>query len=221
MRISIRFFSTVAAALLAALILMAGLGTSASAHSVLTDTSPDDGEQVASAPDEVTLTFNEDITDLGTEIVVTTADEEEVSSGETTVDGPTVTQELGTERPDGTYTVTWRAVSADGHPISGTYTFTATDAVGTGESDDSDNSDDSDDSDDSDNSAAQTGEDSAGDTDDSEADDDSSEATTPAVDAGQDPQDSPVLIWAVALAGAAAVVAIVVVVLRKRRGLGD
>ena len=37
----------------------------------------------------------------------------------------TVAQSIGPDAPAGTYTVQWRVTSADGHPISGTFGFTA------------------------------------------------------------------------------------------------
>lgn len=130
-----RRFSRVVAALFAAAAMAAliGIGAPASAHSVLLGTDPDDEEQLAAAPDEVSLTFNEDITDLGTEVVITTEDGDMVSDGEVVIDGPVVTQALVADRPEGAYTVTWRAVSADGHPISGEFMFTAAEATTDGE----------------------------------------------------------------------------------------
>lgn len=102
----------------------------ASAHSVLLGTVPSDEEQLAGAPESVSLTFNEDITELGTEVIVTTEDGEVVSEGKVKITGPTISQDLTDARPKGAYTVTWRAVSADGHPISGEFVFTAADDVG-------------------------------------------------------------------------------------------
>ena len=142
-----RVFAVLAAAAVMAVLI--GFGTPASAHSVLLGTDPDDEEQLAAAPQEVSLTFNEDITELGTEVVITTEDEEVVSDGDAVIDGPVVTQGLVEDRPAGAYTVTWRAVSADGHPISGEFTFTAAEsaagetgaAAGTGDSPDPDEED--------------------------------------------------------------------------------
>lgn len=125
-----RFIAWLSALGLAALLL--ALPVPAQAHSVLLGTTPEDEEQLATAPDEVTLLFNEDITALGTEVVVTTDDGEIVSEGEVEIKGPEVIQGLADERPAGAYTVTWRAVSADGHPISGVYVFTASEAAGDG-----------------------------------------------------------------------------------------
>lgn len=123
-----RLFVTFIAVGLAAVLF--GITSPAQAHSVLLGTDPDDGEQLAAAPEEVSLTFNEDITDLGTEVVITTGDGENVNDGDVEVAGPVVTQQLIDDRPEGAYTVTWRAVSSDGHPISGEFTFTASESVG-------------------------------------------------------------------------------------------
>lgn len=113
--------------------LLIGFAATASpvfAHSVLLETSPDDGDQLPTAPSEVSLTFNEDITDLGTEVIVTSGEGEEVNDGEVVIEGPVVTQALVEDLPEGSYTVTWRAVSADGHPISGEFGFTAAEGSG-------------------------------------------------------------------------------------------
>ena len=120
-------FAALAAAVVMAVLI--GFGAPASAHSVLLGTDPDDEEQLAAAPEEVSLTFNEDITELGTEVVITTEDGDVVSDGDAVIDGPVVTQGLAEDRPAGAYTVTWRAVSADGHPISGEFVFTAAEAA--------------------------------------------------------------------------------------------
>lgn len=114
-------------------LLLVALPVPAQAHSVLLGTTPEDGEQLATAPEEVTLLFNEDITDLGTEVVVTVDDDEIANEGEVEINGPEISQRLMDARPAGTYTVTWRAVSADGHPISGVYVFTAAEATGMAE----------------------------------------------------------------------------------------
>ncbi len=113
-------------AVVAALALSLGLATTAQAHSVLLETVPANGTQLEEAPDSVSLTFNEDITNLGTEVIITHGEGNDlVSEGPVDIKGPTITQALGENRPEGLYKVTWRAVSADGHPISGVFYFTA------------------------------------------------------------------------------------------------
>lgn len=105
-------------------LLVAG-AASAQAHDALVGTDPAAGSTVAVAPDHVTLTFGEPAQELGTEIVVTAADGTRVSVGKPSLTDDTVTQALADSRPTGKYTVTWRVTSADGHPVSGTFAFTA------------------------------------------------------------------------------------------------
>ncbi|HIZ37973.1 MAG TPA: copper resistance protein CopC [Candidatus Ruania gallistercoris] len=115
-------------------LLLAGLtALPAAAHSTLLSSTPEDGAELDEAPDAVVLTFNENITDLGTDIVISGPDGEDVAGGETEIDGPDVSRALGDALTAGEYSVTWRAVSADGHPIDGELTFTLTeDAVAAG-----------------------------------------------------------------------------------------
>jgi methionine-rich copper-binding protein CopC len=116
-------------AAVAGLLVVAG-ASGAQAHDVLESTDPADGSTVATAPDHVTLTFGEPAQALGTEIQVVGPQGEALSVGLPVLTGSVVTQEVAPVRPAGTYTVNWRVTSADGHPVSGTFTFTATDSVG-------------------------------------------------------------------------------------------
>lgn len=125
-----------AAALTAVLALASGLvgvvgAQPASAHDALVSTDPANGSTVATAPDQVTLTFTEKVLALGTEVKVTAPDGSAAASGPVQVSGTAVVQPLAAARPAGTYTVDWRVTSADGHPVSGAFTFTASAAVGT------------------------------------------------------------------------------------------
>lgn len=118
--------------LLTAGLLALGTGTAA-AHNVLVDTDPDDGSTVQTAPDAITLTFNEPAIALGTQIQVTGPDGAELAVGEPQLVDTSVVQPLADARPAGEYHVVWRVTSADGHPIEGELAFEATDAVGTPE----------------------------------------------------------------------------------------
>ncbi|MEV6309711.1 copper resistance protein CopC [Streptomyces sp. NPDC051840] len=121
-----------AAALLATLIgLLFGLvlagASPASAHAALTGSDPKDGSVVATAPDEVTLTFSEQIAVGDDSIRVLDPSGKRADDGaprELTGQGAVrygVTLHSGL--PDGTYTVAWQAISADSHPVSGAFTF--------------------------------------------------------------------------------------------------
>lgn len=94
------------------------------AHAQLIGSDPADGAVLAAPPARVTLEFNESLNPTYTTIVVTDAGAEPVPSSEPEVSGPrgsvTFTQPLA----DGTYTVAYRVVSGDGHPVQGAFTFT-------------------------------------------------------------------------------------------------
>jgi hypothetical protein len=64
-------------------------------------------------------------------VIVTAPDGTSVARGAPRVDGPVVSQDI-TSGPDGTYTMAYRVVSEDGHPLAGEITFTvgATSAAG-------------------------------------------------------------------------------------------
>lgn len=102
----------------------------AAAHSALISVSPEDGAQLDASPEEVVLTFNEEVNQSFATIAVTGQDNREnLAEGEPTVDGPVVSSRVSDLEP-GTYTVGYRITSADGHVVSGSSTFTlAGDAV--------------------------------------------------------------------------------------------
>jgi len=106
-----------------------GTAVSASAHDRLESTDPADGATLATAPDHVDLVMSSDPLGLGTQVQVT-GPAGVVSTGAVQVVDTTVTQALAADRPAGTYTVQWRITSSDGHPVSGSFRFTATAATG-------------------------------------------------------------------------------------------
>lgn len=94
----------------------------AGAHASLTMTSPADGGALDTAPTEVRLSFSESVTATAGAIRVLDRDGERVDRGSVEVDGANVVARLG-DIPDGSYVVAWRVVSADSHPINGSFTF--------------------------------------------------------------------------------------------------
>jgi copper resistance protein C len=96
----------------------------ASAHDYLISTSPVSGATADASPPRVTLTFNEPVNTRFSTVEVTGPSGGLWQNGASTVLGATVTQPLRTLGPAGPYRVTWRVVSADGHPVDGTFTFT-------------------------------------------------------------------------------------------------
>ncbi|WP_282202068.1 copper resistance CopC/CopD family protein [Kitasatospora fiedleri] len=114
------------AVLVAALGLVLGGATAASAHASLEGTDPQRGSVVATAPAAVTLTFSEGVSLAADSVRVLDPRGEAVDDGKPEhVDGKESTARVGL-RPglaDGTYTVAWRAVSEDSHPVGGAFTF--------------------------------------------------------------------------------------------------
>nr|WP_067470525.1 copper resistance CopC family protein [Nocardia amamiensis] len=98
----------------------------ASAHSALASSDPADGTEIATAPPRVNLTFNEPIQSAFANLTVTGPDGQRWERSQPHVDGTVVSVDLDGLGPVGQYTVGFRVVSADGHPVSGSYTFTLT-----------------------------------------------------------------------------------------------
>ncbi|MBQ1443404.1 MAG: copper resistance protein CopC [Renibacterium sp.] len=127
-RLSRRFSGVlVLLGLLAALLLPAG---AANAHDVVENTSPSAGATVASMPSEVTLTMDNVPAAIGSKVEVKDASGADWAQDSVTVLDKVVTQKLRAGAPAGGYTVNWRLVSSDGHPIEGTFSFTATGSGG-------------------------------------------------------------------------------------------
>ncbi|WP_297622230.1 copper resistance protein CopC [Nocardioides sp.] len=112
------------AVVLVALALVLGGGAPASAHAELVDTDPDEGAVVETAPDTVTLTFNEPVRLTSQEIAVYDAQGDPVAAS-AGASGEEVRVDLAgaADLPDGTYVVSWNVLSGDGHPIAGALTF--------------------------------------------------------------------------------------------------
>ncbi len=109
-----------------ALVLGALTATPALAHSRLISSTPGKGKSAESVT-EVKLVFSDKISLA--KVVVKDAQNKTYQSGEAERSGTTVTQQLTGPLPAGSYTVAYRVVGEDGHPIeSDDLTFTATGA---------------------------------------------------------------------------------------------
>src|SRR5699024_1753541 len=104
--------------------------TPASAHDVLLSSSPEDGQTLEELPEEVVLTFNNTPleNDDGNAVVVTGPDGESTyEEGELTFDGTDVLVDLTPLDEAGVYSIAYRIVSSDGHPIQESISFSVTD----------------------------------------------------------------------------------------------
>lgn len=115
----------IAAAFLVALCL---IPAAARAHSELERSTPAEGQRLSQAPDNVELQFNQVIAAEFVTLTLTTATRPPLAL-KTEVDGETVLAgvpraETGRSRSSAeTWTLAYRVVSADGHPISGSVRF--------------------------------------------------------------------------------------------------
>ncbi|MGW7023658.1 copper resistance CopC/CopD family protein [Streptomyces decoyicus] len=117
----------VAVALAGALIGALGGAAPASAHAALTGSTPAQGSVVDQAPEQVTLTFSEGVAMSDNSIRVLDPQGKRVDRGKLRNLCSDSIVKYGAGLPpglrDGTYTVTWQAVSADSHPVAGAFTF--------------------------------------------------------------------------------------------------
>ncbi len=120
--------NTVARALVVAVVasacLASGVGNAA-AHTALAGSDPVDGATEGAAPTVVTLTFTEDINPTFANVVVNSSDGRNWVAGTPVVAGPEIRASVSPNLPEGgDYTIGYRVVSEDGHPVSGSVSFT-------------------------------------------------------------------------------------------------
>ncbi|HEY1967531.1 MAG TPA: copper resistance CopC family protein [Pseudonocardia sp.] len=108
------------------------LGTgSALAHDVLIGSDPASGAQLVAGPAKVTLNFDLPVQNVYSAMTVIGPDGLHYEAGPSVVSGNSVSAPVSPLGPAGAYTVGYRIVSDDGHPVGGSISFTLTTA-GTG-----------------------------------------------------------------------------------------
>lgn len=101
----------------------------ASAHDAAESSSPAQGVTVPTPPEQVSITFNNNPLALGSQVRVNDAAGTNWAEGDVEIVDNVASQKLKEGAPAGLFTVVWRVVSSDSHPIEGTFTFTATSAA--------------------------------------------------------------------------------------------
>ncbi|MEN3321738.1 MAG: copper resistance protein [Mycobacterium sp.] len=109
---------------------LAGAGV-ASAHATRIATDPVENAELTQAPTKVSATFNEAMQTAFAAMTVVGPDGNLWSTGDPQVDGAIISVGVRPLGPSGTYTVNYRATSADGHVVSGSWSFRLT-VTGTG-----------------------------------------------------------------------------------------
>lgn len=113
------------AAFFCAVFLWAFAAPAADGHAIVRETRPAADQTVAESPPSVLMRFNEPVELAFGAIRVYDTDGRRVDEGSARHSGGNSAVEVGLKEdlPDGTYTVTWRVVSADGHPIREAFVF--------------------------------------------------------------------------------------------------
>lgn len=119
------------AAVLAVLVAVLIPASPAWAHNSLKTAAPARDATLPSAPTAVTLEFMQRLDPAFTTIVLTDAAKRKLPTGAPVVTGAKSTVQVTDTLPNGTYTVAYRVVSVDGHPVQGSYPFTVADPTST------------------------------------------------------------------------------------------
>ena len=107
-------------------VLSVAMAPTASAHADLQVSTPEDGESLEIAPEEIRLTFSEELFEELVEISILDAAGDLYSTIEVEQTPPPGTDVIfpwPTKAPPGAYSIAYRVVSADGHPVTGTISF--------------------------------------------------------------------------------------------------
>ncbi|MCD9198117.1 copper resistance CopC family protein [Aeromicrobium wangtongii] len=108
------------------LLAAAGLGAApASAHAALVSSDPADGTTLAAAPTQITLTFNQNV-GKPADVAIAAPDGTQVDVTGIRAVGPDLTATVADVDQRGTYRASFRIVSSDGHPVTGTVTYDVT-----------------------------------------------------------------------------------------------
>ena len=95
----------------------------AAAHTLLDATNPEDGSTVTTELQTISLTYSGKIEE-GSTFKVLASDGTEMTIDSTTVKDGMLTGQLSAPLPNDTYKVEWNSISQDGHPLTGTFSFT-------------------------------------------------------------------------------------------------
>jgi len=108
-------------AALATLLFAIGFASTAWAHAALVSVEPASGSLLAAAPKAVQLRFNETVTPGAIRLIDGAGrarDDARVSAS-----GETISVAIPMDLPEGTAVVSYRVISQDGHPVTGSVVF--------------------------------------------------------------------------------------------------
>jgi len=106
-----------------------GLAGPAAAHNVLISSDPTDGSTLQTAPTSVRLTFDQPVQDFEPVVTIIGPDGQRYESGPPQIDSTVVITSVGALPVAGAYSIAYRIVSADGHPVEGSIAFQLADGA--------------------------------------------------------------------------------------------
>ncbi|WP_460916908.1 copper resistance CopC/CopD family protein [Plantactinospora veratri] len=110
--------------LFGAVAVLAGPARPAAAHAAVVGTVPQQQAVLGFSPTEVTITFSEPVALVPGRAQVLAPDGKRINDGEASVRDATLRIPIRVaDRPLGSYLVSYRVISADSHPVAGSYTF--------------------------------------------------------------------------------------------------
>jgi copper transport protein len=118
--------AVLATVLVAALVLALASSRPVEAHAALSASEPADGGMVATAPAAARLTFSEPVAPLVLRLLGPDGATQELSGA--SLEGDTLVVPLPPVTAEGTYVLSYRVVSQDGHPVGGSLVFAVGDA---------------------------------------------------------------------------------------------
>ena len=128
-----RLLATLVLAISLTVLAVAGAGA-AWAHATRVATDPVENAELSQSPQKVSATFSEALQPEFAAMTVVGPDGNLWSTGDPQVDGAVISVGVRPLGPSGTYTVNYRVTSADGHVVSGSWSFRLTASAPSGTS---------------------------------------------------------------------------------------
>ncbi|MDW5322776.1 copper resistance CopC/CopD family protein [Plantactinospora sp. KLBMP9567] len=123
-RLTVLGRGVLAVLLFGAVAVLLGPARPAAAHAAVVGTVPQQQAVLGFSPTEVTITFSEPVTLVPGRAQVLAPDGKRINNGDAGVRDATLRIPIRVaDRPLGTYLVSYRVISADSHPVAGSYTF--------------------------------------------------------------------------------------------------
>ncbi len=112
--------------LTAVAVVVLSLPPAASAHAYLVKTVPAPSQELSASPPQIQLTYDEAVEPRFAIISVTDVDAHQETTGpveRSPANPDTLVVPLRSHLPEGWYLIYWRAISVDGHPVQGAFTY--------------------------------------------------------------------------------------------------